>query len=471
MGRTRHGLGTAAAAAVVGLVAAWVAWSRLGPVARGTVWAEDGEVFLRERLALGPVDTLLHPYAGYLHLVPRLVVDLALVPPVREYALVVSATCCLLTGAVCAGVFLLARDVVPSWPLRLLLAAVPVLLPTAPWEVSGNAANLHTSGLVLAPWLFAYRARSWEGAGALAGVAVLVGLTEVQAVFALPLLVLAWVPVRAGRAPAGRPERGHRLLALPVTVAALGAGAAQVVTALTTTRASTPGDPAAADVVAGWALQTVGGLWDADVAAVARAVVAHGWAVVAVPTVLVLGLVLLGVVVAVREGRWRAAAVAVVLVAGSAAVWTAALLANASGNGRWSQAAPAVLVTATPSRYAAAAGMLLTAAVLVAAAVLVDRPSRAGRSGRRAAVRASRPGGAPRVVLSAVGWCVVTVVVASWVGNLPGVAQRSTGPEWAPQVTRAEATCRVDRSAVVVVRTQPGSWTADVPCALVLDDR
>jgi hypothetical protein len=463
MDRTRRGLGSALAAVVVGLVAAWIAWDRLGAVARGTGWAEDGGVFLRERLALGPVDVLLRPYAGYLHLVPRLVVDLALLPPVRDYALVVSATCCLLTGAVCAAVFLLARDAVPAWPLRLLLAAVPVLLPVAPWEVSGNAANLHTFALVLAPWLVAYRARSWWSASVLAVVAVLVGLTEAQAVLFLPLLVLAWLPRPTGT------DRGRRLLALPVTVAALAAGSAQVVTALSTSRLAPRGHPTAPDVVAGWLLQTIGGLWDADVAAVARAVVAHGWWVVAVPGALVVVVVLLGAVVALRDGRWRTAVLTLALAVGAAAVWTAALVANASADGRWSQTTPAALVTATPSRYAAAAGMLLATAVLVAAAALVDRVVAPGPSGRRAVVRASRPGGPTRIVLAAAGWCVVAVVVASWVGNVPGVAQRSAGPAWAPQITRAEAHCRADPAADVVVRTEP--WAADVPCSLVLRDR
>ncbi|WIB35267.1 hypothetical protein [Curtobacterium sp. MCJR17_043] len=132
MALSRSGPWTASAVLLVGVLAAWTAWTRLGAVARGTAWAEDGGLFLRERIAFGPVDTLLRPYAGYLHLGPRSVVDAALLFPVDRYALAVSAICCCLVGAVCAGVFVLARDAVPSWPLRLVLAAVPVLLPAAP---------------------------------------------------------------------------------------------------------------------------------------------------------------------------------------------------------------------------------------------------------------------------------------------------------------------------------------------------
>ncbi|MBK0297343.1 hypothetical protein IAE22_36520, partial [Bacillus sp. S34] len=64
----------------------------------------DGGVFLRDRVALGPVDSLLHPYAGYLHLVPRLLVDLGWAMPVEDYALVVSLGACAVVGVVSAAV-------------------------------------------------------------------------------------------------------------------------------------------------------------------------------------------------------------------------------------------------------------------------------------------------------------------------------------------------------------------------------
>lgn len=487
------------AAVAVGLLAAWTAWWRLGPVARGTVWAEDGGLFHREHLALGSLGSLFHPYAGYLHLGPRLVVDAAFLLPVEWYALAVSATCCLLVGGVSAAVFVLARDVVPAWPLRLVLAAVPVLLPTAPWEVTGNAANLHTFGLFLAPWLFARRARTLPGALVLALVTVLVVGTEAQAVLFLPLLLLSWTghpadPARTVAAahppttglPAGR-RRSPRLLALPVTVAALVTGAAQVVTALTTERESAPGDPTARDVVAGFLAQAVGGLWRADVAAVGRAVVAHGWVVVAVPAVVLGVLLVLSVAVALRGGRRRTAVLVAALAVSSGVVWTAALVANASANGRWSRSAPASLLDGTPSRYAAAAGLLLTAALVVAAAVLVDAPARAagvrpaslpGRAAADARTRAStgpaevgrgRTGGASRLVLAAAGWCLVALLVASWVTNLPGASQRDAGPTWQPQFADALATCRADPDSVLRIRAQP--WSSRVPCALVLRDR
>ncbi|AIV40447.1 hypothetical protein [Curtobacterium sp. MR_MD2014] len=499
MTSTRDRLRRSGAAVGVGLLAALAAWVRLGPVARGTAWAEDAGLFFREHLALGSAASVVEPYAGYLHVVPRLVVDVGFALPIAWYALTVTTLCCVLTGAACAGVFVLAADAVPSAVLRVVLAAVPVLLPTAPWEVLGNAANLHTTALLLAPWVFAHRARTRTGAVTLALVAVLVLTTEVQALLFLPLLLLAWVPGRdraratgasAGRADAASaavppassavPSRRARVLrALPVTVAALGAGAAQVVTALTTDRDSPRGDPSGRDVASGYLLQTVGGLWRADLAAVGRAVVASGWWVVGVPAAVLVAIVVTAVVVGLRERRRRAVLLASALAVGSVVVWSAALLANASANGRWSRSDPGALLDATPSRYAAAAGMLLSAALVVSASVLVGHVLRSDAlhatgtdagtdAGTGTGTDATVVGGhrSVRVVRRALGWTVVAVLAATWVAAFPGTAQRATGPEWYPQVVAAEARCRQDPAGTVMIGALP--WEARVPCVLVL---
>ncbi len=82
------------------------------------------------------------------------------------------------------------------WPFRLVLAAVPVVLPLAPVEISGNVANLHWYAMALVPWLFSYRARTWWGSGVVALLTLAATLTELQTVLFLPLLALAWWPAR-----------------------------------------------------------------------------------------------------------------------------------------------------------------------------------------------------------------------------------------------------------------------------------
>jgi len=432
-------------------VTALTSW-RLGPVTRATVWAEDGGVFLRERVALGPVDSLLHPYAGYLHLLPRLLVDIGWALPVADYALVLSLGSCTVVGVVAAVVFVLARDVVPSWPFRLVLAAIPAILPLAPYEIAGNAANLHWFLLFAAPWCFAYRARSWWGSAAVAVLTGFVVLSELQTVFFLPLLLLAWFPLRDASGARAWPR------AVPVTLVAVLGTVAQVSTALTDHRDSRPGSPAFADVVAGWVLQPFAGAWDADVGATVRFVGVHGWAGLLVPLVLLV----LVVVAAVLVGSWRARWTILALALASGGVWWAALLANGGAAHGWSHPV-AALEAVPPQRYAAASGLLLVAASVVSASVLVGwRTHVAPATGQR-----GRTGGAARLVGAVAGWCVVALVVAAAVGNAPpGATRRSGGPVWAGEIPSAVEACDGDPTKVVSVRTAP--WAADVPCSRLL---
>jgi len=466
-----------ALALAVGAVSAAIAWWRLGPVTRGTVWAEDGGVFLRERLALGPVDSLLHPYAGYLHLLPRLLVDAGRALPVTEYAHVLAGGSCLVVGGAATTVCLLARDVVPLWPLRALLAAVPALVPLAPWEILGNAANLHWTMLAVAPWLFAYRARTWWGAGLVALTTAPVVLTEPQTAVFAPLLLLAWLPPRDPSGARAWPR------AIPVTVVALGGLAAQVVTAMTDERDGDVGARPVADVAAGWLLQPFARIWNPDSGVAIQAVVMHGWAVVVVPAVLLL----LVFVAALVVGSWRARWSTVALAGFSVGVWWAGLVVNSGAALAWAHPV-AAFAAFPPQRYAAAAGLLLLAAAVVAASALIawagaprrsapdgvpdseqegarKRP-RAGRSGagRSDAVRS---GGAARLAGALAGWTLVAAVVVATLGNAaPGATRRSDGPVWAEQIPAAVATCTADPSGVVAVRTVP--WDAAVPCSWVL---
>lgn len=445
--RPFHALGAVGAALVVGVVVAALTWWRLGPATRGTVWAEDGGVFLRERLALGPVDSLLHPYAGYLHLVPRVLVDVAWSVPVEEYARALSVGACLVVGAVAATVFVLSREVVPQWPLRALLAAVPALLPLAPFEIAGNAANLHWFLLFAVPWLLAYRARTWWGSGVVAVLTGLVVLSELQAVLFLPLLGLAWWPPRDPSGARAWPR------AVPVTVVALTGGVAQIVTAATDHRSRTAGSPTIADVIAGWVLQPVAGIWNPDVGAAVRSVVTHGWGVVVVPVLLLTAVLVAAVVVA----QWRARWVIVALAVASGGLWWAALYANGGEAQPW--AAPTVALAAVPPlRYAAASGLLLLAGAVVAASVLLGEQPRRKASG-------SSP---TRFVRLLTGWCVVAVVVVATLGNVgPGPTRRSDGPVWATQIPAAVAACDGDPTGAVAVRKAP--WLSRVPCARLLE--
>ncbi|RKI00306.1 hypothetical protein [Corallococcus sp. AB038B] len=107
------------------------------------LWAEDGAVFLSDALAHG-LGATFKPYAGYLHVVPRLVAWGLSLLPIEAFALGLA----FVTLAINAAVFaLIAREryrwLVPHDGVRLLTAVAFCFLPGT-WEVTGNLANLHS---------------------------------------------------------------------------------------------------------------------------------------------------------------------------------------------------------------------------------------------------------------------------------------------------------------------------------------
>ena len=177
--------------ALFGALCAAVAWFRLPAVARDTLWAEDGRNFLQAAADHGLADTVLTPYAGYLHVIPRIIAGVVVTLPIAWWALAMTAASCLVAGAVAVVVFVCARDVVPWLPARILVASLTVLAPLAPREVLGNTANLHSLLLWAMLWMLLYRPRTRLGAVVLGSVGLLAGLTEIQGALLVPLLLCA----------------------------------------------------------------------------------------------------------------------------------------------------------------------------------------------------------------------------------------------------------------------------------------
>jgi hypothetical protein len=106
-----------------------------------TLWAEDGQVFLAGAYH-DPLTSLVHPYRGYLHLVPRLIAAAASPLPIAwlptVYALAAVGTVVAITGLVLSDRM---RRLLPRpWQPALALAVL-TLLPAAD-EPFGNLANL-----------------------------------------------------------------------------------------------------------------------------------------------------------------------------------------------------------------------------------------------------------------------------------------------------------------------------------------
>jgi len=413
-------------------VTSLVTWWRLPATTRQTVWAEDGGVFLRDVLSNGHLRSIPLPYDGYLHVVPRILASIAhAAVPLDGYAVATSFLSCLVVALVSVGVFHLSRSLTGSVPVRLVLAAIPVLLPVGPQEVLGNAANLHWYLLWLAPWLLLYRPKSRLGSAAMFTVALATATSEIITGMFLPLAVWAAVKRRHFAAPAG--------LLLGVCL--------QVFTALTKPRFSGASPTDAADpwsVVLGFGLLPIGSIWHADSRTLASNIVMFGaWSLV-IPALLLLGLLAYTLITG-RSGLKIAAAGAF---AASALCWTASVVL--SGNTMFTYAMYTEADWATGFgyiRYAAAPAMFLLVLLPLALAAAQER----GHIGRGTA--------------TAVAGMFVAFLLVSY---FPATTVRQLGPEWAAGVGAARSACENDPNLTAApASTAPAAWKfaqVQIPC-------
>ena len=179
-------LGVLAAVALLTVLS----WLRLPEASRGTAWAEDAAVFLREAILLGAVPSITEPYSGYLHVIPRVLAGLAFqLAPIDSYAYMMALLSCAVVSAIAVSVFFLSRSTISQRPLRLMLAMIPVFLPVGPLEVLGNAANLHWYLLWLAPWLLLPKPAHWYSGALLFVAALATATSEIITVVFVPLAI------------------------------------------------------------------------------------------------------------------------------------------------------------------------------------------------------------------------------------------------------------------------------------------
>jgi len=399
-------------------IGAWITWVRVPADHRRRPWAEDANIFLDEAIRDGAWNVIVHGYAGYQHLVPRLVIA-AIYPffDIVRYPMLIFAICSVLTGLAAAAVFWLSRDLLPWLPARLTLAAITVLLPLATQETIGNLADLHTYAMWIMPWLLLYRPRRWATSAGWAIVAFLLVMTEIQSVFFIWLL-----PFRLRKTEA----RSY-----PVFAAFLIGSAWQVVTAVLVKRPPGEGPLSIASTFIGWMINTVIPLVEADPDTVRSIIRASG--------LLVAWVILLPIVAASVVALWKGSSqqrlLTVALLLGSAATYTSSAWANSADWFRYAEVGlDHIQILVVNIRYGVAAGMLLSAVIPLAVSILVvraRRSSRAAGSTRRAAITA---------VVGAI--CCTAVVAVMWHGCLNTFSLRDTVAEWPSAVVAATAECR-----------------------------
>lgn len=185
---------------LIGLIGAALALGRIPMATWDILYAEDGAVFMYEADRLDEF-ILFRPYAGYQHLIPRLVIwAVHSFVPVQDWALAVTITTCVLIGAVCAVVYLCARHLVDSAIMAWLIGLVPAANAASAGEALGNLANFHSWCLVaLAAMLALPPTRSVARHVTEAIVVTLAALTEVQAILLAPFVLVLALRTKFGR--------------------------------------------------------------------------------------------------------------------------------------------------------------------------------------------------------------------------------------------------------------------------------
>jgi hypothetical protein len=181
-----------AATVVLALAASFA--RRPETITRAEFYAEDGRVFYLGTWFGSPLDVLLRPYNGYLHLVPRTVGLLERLVPI-QWAPALGNTVALLIVALIAG-FLASDRLAPVLPDRRarLAAAVGFVLLPASQETLGSIAFIQAYlvvflvavGLAATP-----RTRTWRAVETLA-----VAMSALSTPIAIVLVPLHWVRVR-----------------------------------------------------------------------------------------------------------------------------------------------------------------------------------------------------------------------------------------------------------------------------------
>jgi hypothetical protein len=436
----------AASLALFGAICAVVAWLRIPAVARDTLWAEDGRNFLQPAADHGLADTVLTPYAGYLHVVPRIIAGVVVALPVGWWALAMTAASCLVAGGLAVVVFVCARDVVPWAPARILVASLTVLAPLAPREVLGNTANLHSLLLWALLWLLLYRPRTDLGAAALGAVGLFAGLTEIQGLLLVPLLLCA---------PHGRRRwavRGGILLGL----------AAQLVVTVLWPRAHSTHPPVPPLSIAyGYLINVVMpiGVPQAAIGPVLS------WAGPAVAIAILFCLTPAVVFALIRGSRLQRWVVAALVVA-SVVFFTVDITTNPDSFYDYASFTPSQLLGAWLTRYGVVPSMMLIALVPIAASIAVERrrpalttnPTDLGHPGARV-----RSGHHAVARMTAVASCaVIAVLLLAQVG--PQMTRRSRGPEWQPQIAAAAEGCESAAPSSRVVLRETIGWHVVLSC-------
>jgi hypothetical protein len=389
-----------------------------GAGALNTVWAEDGRDFLATATSHSLVEAVGTSYAGYFHLVPRLLAGAAALAPPRAAAAVLAVGAAAAVALVSILVWVASAEHLESTLARAVAAGIVVLLPVGQSDVLNSVANLHWYGLYALFWVLLWSPASRAGRVAAAATVLLVAGSDILVLGLVPLA--AW---RVIRRPAG--DRFSWVLA-----GLLGLGLAGQVAGLATGASSRALDPDPVRAVTGYLVR-----------AVPAPLVGERWLGGSVDTgwLLLAGLAWLVVALVVLLARLRVTRPA----------WPLALTAAAHSAVLYML--PVVLSGVATPRYAVAPAMLV-----VTALVALLQPRDALRQ--------------PRVArLPLLAFCAVLAVTCAV--NLRLDNERAHGPLWSTELDHARrqcltATAQPAAAPQAQVTLSPGGpeWITSFPC-------
>ena len=187
----------ATAALVAGVVLSLSRTKGFG--ATDTIWAEDARIFYQESTQHNFFDLLFTPYNGYLHFLPRVLIEIVRIFPLAWAAEVIATMGALATSACALLIYRASRRHLRSPALRIAVAA-PVVLPyIGQLELANNFACLHFLLLYTAFWVIIWNPVR-PGLQILAAVVLFITVASdpVGGVF-LPLALLRWRSLRGWR--------------------------------------------------------------------------------------------------------------------------------------------------------------------------------------------------------------------------------------------------------------------------------
>jgi hypothetical protein len=371
-----------------------------------TVWAEDGAIFLTQAVDKGPWAALTTSYAGYFHVVPRLLAAIAAAAPPGAAAVVLAGSAALVVALLALLVYVASAAHLTSQPARVVVAAVVVVVPVAQDEVLNSVANFHWYGLYALFWVLLWSPRGRAGQVIAVATVFLVAASDIIALVYVPLALLRAVRRGESRTREGIAMAVALALGLALQFAGLLGGGSQ--------RELAP-DPVRS--VLGWFLRAVpaplvGQRWlGSDLNARWVVLAALAWIVVAAAVVLALR--------GVTRPAW--------VLAGAAVQHSAALYVL-----------PVFLSGVAAPRYAVAPAMLL----VVALVALLQ--------------------GEQRIPLYALTGLLTVIALV----NLRIDNPRAHGPRWSAELDRARAACATDaqRAGLAIAPRTTPPWTVSVPC-------